>query len=247
MTLHRSSAKSGMTLIEVMIAITLVGLLVMGMLFAMRITLTTLGKTNDRLIANRRITGAQRILEQQIAGLMPVSASSTPGDLGQSGFKVIFFQGESQSMRFVSAYSLRDASRGVPHILEFQVIPGAESGVRLIVNELPYTGPASAGATVTGQIPGGEFGTMTSFRPIEAGPGSFVLADKLATCHFVFQESRPAPEYQRWHDSWSKPEWPIAIRVEMTPLNPESGILKMMTVTAPVRLTKSPMQTYADF
>jgi general secretion pathway protein J len=245
MTVSRS--KSGMTLIEVMIAITLVALLMTGMLFAMRISLNSFGKTNDRLIANRRVTGAQRILEQQIAGFMPVKASSAPNVVGQTGFNVLFFQGESQSMRFVSTYSLRDSSRGVPHILEFQVIPGAEGGVRLIVNEWPYTGPLSAGAMVTGQGPGGDFGVITIFRPIETGTGSFVLADKLATCRFTFQELRPAPDYQRWYDVWTKPEWPAAIRIEMMPLKAEPGMLKMMTVTAPVRLTKSPMLVYDDF
>jgi prepilin-type N-terminal cleavage/methylation domain-containing protein len=245
MTVNRS--KSGMTLIEVMIAITLVALLMTGMLFAMRISLNSLGKTNDRLIANRRVTGAQRILEQQIAGFMPVKAGSAPNVVGQVGFSVLFFQGESQSMRFVSTYSLRDASRGVPHILEFQVIPGAEEGVRLIVNEWPYTGPLSAGAMVTGQVPGGEFGATTTFRPIEPGPGSFVLADKLAACRFTFQELRQPPEFQRWYETWTKQEWPSAIRIEMTPLKAEPGMLKMMTVTAPVRLTKSPMQVYSDF
>jgi prepilin-type N-terminal cleavage/methylation domain-containing protein len=242
-----SRPKSGMTLIEVMIAITLVALLMTGMLFAMRISLNSLGKTNDRLIANRRVTGAQRILEQQIAGFMPVKAGSAPNVVGQIGFNVLFFQGESQSMRFVSTYSLRDASRGAPHILEFQVIPGAEEGVRLIVNEWPYTGPLSAGAMVTGQVPGGEFGAMTTFRPIEPGPGSFVLADKLAGCRFSFQELRQPPEYQRWYETWTKQEWPSAIRIEMTPLNAQPGMLKMVTVTAPVRLTKSPLQFYADF
>ncbi len=64
---------------------------------------------------------------------------------------MLFFQGEPSSMRFVSTYSLQDASRGMPQILEFQVIPGADNrGVRLVVNERPYTGAASAGALLPG-------------------------------------------------------------------------------------------------
>ena len=49
-------------------------------------------------------------------------------------------------MRFVTSYSLQDAWRGRPQIAALQVIPGADgAGVRLIVNETPYTGPAQAG------------------------------------------------------------------------------------------------------
>ena len=58
----------------------------------------------------------------------------------------MFFQGEPQSMRLASTYSLQQGERGLPMILEFQVIPGEdEQGVRLVVNEHWYTGPRGAG------------------------------------------------------------------------------------------------------
>ncbi len=238
--------RAGMTLIEVTIAITLMALLVTGMTMAMRISLTSLGKANDRLNLNRRVTGAQRILEQQIAGLIPVAAVMPTATQGPGGLRVPFFQGESQSMRFVSTYSLKDASRGVPRILEFQVIPGGVSGgVRLVVNEIPYNSPYSAGELVTGRstVDGG---LMTMFRPIEVGPQSFILADKLASCRFLYREARPKPEYQRWVEQWVKQQWPSSIRIEMNPLSTEPGQLKMMTITAPVLVNKSPLDVYED-
>ena len=49
-------------------------------------------------------------------------------------------------MRFVTTYSLQDAWRGRPQIAALHVIPGADGkGVRLIVDETPYTGPDQAG------------------------------------------------------------------------------------------------------
>jgi hypothetical protein len=218
------------------------------MTLAMRISLTSLGKANDKLIANRRVTGAQRILEQQIAGLIPVAATTAvSGGQGQSGLKVPFFQGESQSMRFVSSYSLHDALRGTPRILEFQVVPGGDSGgVRLVVNEIPYASSYSAGEIVTGRSTIEGLGLLTTFRPIEVGPQSFVLADKLASCRFLYQEPRPKPEYQRWVEVWSKPQWPTSIRVEMVPLTNEPGQLRMMTLTAPIRVNKAPLELYED-
>jgi general secretion pathway protein J len=239
--------RAGMTLIEVTIAITLVALLMAGMMLAMRISLTSLGKANDKMIANRRVTGAQRILEQQIAGLMPVAAVTQNTGTGQAGVRVAFFQGESQSMRFVSTYSLKDASRGTPHILEFQVVPGGLSGgVRLVVNEAPYASPISTGLLVTGRSTIDGAGLMTTFSPIEVGPQSFVLADKLASCRFLYQEPRPRPEYSRWVELWTGQQWPTGIRIEMTPLADEPGQLHMMTVTAPVHINKAPLQTYED-
>ena len=238
--------RSGMTLIEVVIAITLMALLVTGMTMAMRISLTSLGKANDKLTLNRRITGAQRILEQQIAGLMPVAAVTPLGSPGQAGLRIAFFQGESQTMRFASTYSLHEASRGKPHILEFQVVPGGESGgVRLVVNEIPYTSPFSAGEMVTGRSTVDGV-LLTMFRPVEVGPQSFVLADKLASCHFLYREARPQPEYQRWVEQWVKPDWPMSIRIEMQPLTHEPGQLTMMSITAPVHVDKKPLELYED-
>ena len=52
------------------------------------------------------------------------------------------FQGDPQTMRFVSSYSLTEAARGLPRLLEYQVIPGEDgNSVRLVVNEIVYTGP----------------------------------------------------------------------------------------------------------
>ncbi len=54
-------------------------------------------------------------------------------------------------MRLASTYSLQQGERGLPMILEFQVIPGEDDqGVRLIVNEHWYTGPRGAGVYCIG-------------------------------------------------------------------------------------------------
>ena len=86
----------------------------------------------------------------------------------------MFFQGETQSMRLASTYSLQQGERGLPMILEYQVIPGDENqGVRLIVNEHWYTGPRGAGVYCRG-VGGGAEGSPagTIFVPINVRPGS---------------------------------------------------------------------------
>src|SRR5207302_731762 len=119
---------------------------------------------NRKLMDNRREAGAQRILEQQLAGFIPVIAlaGQSPDD---NGAPVPFFEGRAQSMRFVSSYSLGEAWRGLPQILEFQVIPGAQGqGVRLVVNEHVYTGPRSAGFFCLGPGPDPEAGGVSTQR-----------------------------------------------------------------------------------
>ena len=49
--------RAGLTLIEVLIAVSLVGLLSVGMLWAIRVGVNAMGKSNEKLISNRRVTG----------------------------------------------------------------------------------------------------------------------------------------------------------------------------------------------
>lgn len=233
--------ESGLTLIEVLIAISLLALLSVGILTAMRIGLSATGKVNAKLMQNRRVAGTQKVLEQQIAGFIPVIASlnSSPPS------RIAFFQGESRSMRFVSSYSLQAASRGIPQILEFQVIPGENGGgVRLIVNEWPYTGPLSAGIFCLGRVPDPTRGvTVPRFRPIQAGPNSFVLADHLAYCRFAYLESKPKPVLEEWDANWIYERWPLGIRMEMASLDGNPAGLHMVTITAPLHVNHQP---YSD-
>ena len=67
----RSSAR-GITLMELLVAITLLSLLSVGVLFGLRIGLNAMERSNDRLMTNRKVLGVERVITQQIAGIMPV-------------------------------------------------------------------------------------------------------------------------------------------------------------------------------
>src|SRR6266849_10331740 len=241
--MKRRRAQSGITLLEVVIAVSLLSLLTAGMMTALRLGLNALGRTNTRLMSNRRVVGAQQVLQQQLEGFMPVIALYSSNLDAPPNTKLPFFQGEPQSMRFVSTYSLQEAARGLPRILEFQVIPGEGGrGVRLVVNEHLYSGSAAAGFFCLG--PGAD---SFRFRPIEIGPRSFVLADRLAFCRFSFQERPPAPAEPRWTTLWTIPRWPGAIRVEMGPLDEEIARLRPLTVTAQIHVNRFPIFEYGDY
>jgi type II secretory pathway pseudopilin PulG len=244
---HKRST-AGLTLLEVVIAVSLLSLLMVGVMTSLRLGLGALGKTNSQLMANRRVAGAQRVLEGQLEGFMPVIAlyGGAPGAAPTT--KMPFFQGEPQSMRFVSSYSLQEGARGSPRILEFQVIPGKDGeGVRLVVNENLYTGPASAGIFCLGKGPDPLSGVDSfRFRPIEIGARSFVLADRLAFCRFTYQETPPPPAPVKWTPSWVLPRWPGAIRIEMGPID-EGARLRPVSVTARIHVNRYPIFEYGDY
>ncbi len=241
------SSQSGVTLIELLIAVTLVALLATGMLLAIRVGMSAMQKSNARLMANRRAASVEKILEAEAGGIMPVKAHCAPSGLN-APLDVPFFQGDPQTMRFVTTYSLQQATRGAPMIVELQVIPGAENeGVRLVVNEHVYTGPFATGAFCAGMAPNETGAMMPVFFPVQTGPGSFVLEDKLAFCHFSYRYLAPAPNNAQtmlatWLPHWSKSLLPTAIAVDMAPLEPDSARVQPLALEIPIHVTKDPMK-----
>lgn len=240
-------SSAGVTLMELLIAVTLFSLLALGIVITLRVALSAMGKTDSRLMANRRVASIEHILEEEVGGIMPVTADCHTG-AGAGVTPLPFFEGEAQSMRLASSFSLQQGSRGLPMMLEYQVIPGEnDEGVRLVVNEHWYTGPRGAGAYCLGMGRDPVTGVpMPRFVPIQIGPASFVLADKLAYCRFSYRELRNPPLPPRWVALWTSKVLPNAIRIEMAPLAPDAGRLQPVTLTIPIRVTRPPLENYLE-
>ena len=230
-------SRAGMTLMELLIAVTLFSLLSMGMLYAFRIGLNAYSKTQTKLMDNRRVVGAQRVLEQELQSMAPVVVRC---GMDETGPRAPFFHGEPEAMRLVSTFSLQEASRGMAQILEIFVAPREDGrGVRLVVNEIPYAGPRAAGQLCT---------TPGHYPPVMASERSFVLADRLAYCRFsyLYVPLEPQPKLL-WSSLFEGKTWPRAIRVEMAPLEPDPSRLQPIGMTALIRVHRSAEFDYSDF
>ena len=246
----KNNPERGVTLIEILIAVSLLSLLSVGMLTAMRLGFSTMDKTDARLVKNRRVSNTRGIIENEIDGFIYSVANYRPAP--NQTRPISFLQTEAQSMRFVTSYSLDDGWRGRPRIAELQVIPGEKNvGVRLIVNETPYTGPDQTGEQILGIEVNPAGPPIIHFAPILPGPQSFVLADRLAYCRFSWLEPRREPPFQLWRPDWVQPELlPLAVRIEMAPLAPDVNAtttdLRIGTVTVPFNVNRSPGTDYDD-
>jgi len=235
----------GVTLLELLIVVTLLSLLSVAMFTAMRIGLSAFTKADDKLMANRKAAGAQRILRSQIEGVVPVFALCAAGDPGSnSTARTPFFGGTPAALHLVSTFSLQEGWRGHPQILEIFVIPGEDRGVRLVVNETPYTGSLSAGRFCRIAPQDG----LPQFLPAQARAQSFVLADKLAYCRLAYLAEAAGPTMpETWQPVWNKLILPLAVRIEMAPLDPDPSEVQPISVTAPVYLRRDPTVPYGDF
>lgn len=242
----RTGRRAGVTLIEVLIAVSLLSLLSVGILMAMRIGFNTMEKTDAHLVHNRRVTNARKIIENEIEGLIFTRAEWKPTP--ETSFQVPFADWQPQGMRFVTAYSLQDAWRGRPQVAEFQVIPGEKNrGVRLIVNETPYTGELQTGTRILSIDTDPKTGVQrTNYAPVTPGPQSFVLADQLAYCRFSYLQPLPEPPFQLWRPDWETPFMPQGVRIEMAPLDHAASELHVTTVTVAIAVNRRPSERYLD-
>jgi general secretion pathway protein J len=237
-------SKRGVTLLELLLAVTLLSLLSVAMFTAMRIGLSAFTKADDKLMINRRVAGAQRILQSQLEGLVPAMAlCRTSADENAGTTRLTFFQGDTASVHLVSTFSLQEGWRGRTQILEIFVIPGEERGVRLVVNEIPYTGSIGAGRLCTVRPDG-----LLQFAVAGAGPQSFVLADKLAYCRFAYLGPAEDPNQPPlWTPVWKGRTLPMAVRIEMAPLEADPSQVQPTSVSAPIYLHRNPEIPYGDY
>ena len=229
----KRASQRGFTLIELMIAVTLVAAISVTMLMAMRTSLVTFERTDARLDSNRRVMAVEQILSRELSGVMPVTGACA------NGGRVPVFNGADQTLFLVSSFSMSEGARGYPRVLSMQVVPGDRGGLRLIVNEDLYTGPSSiAPLCLSG-----------SFLPVEVKPQSFILADQLASCHIAYLERRAdgSPLGGNWVSVWQRRDLPQAVRVTMEPLAPDPARLPLVSVTVPIRITREVMVPYVDF
>ena len=233
--------RAGVTLIEILVAVSILALLSTGILMAMRIGFNTLDKTDAHLVHNRRMVNARRIIENQIAGFLYTDAEFRPQP--EVATLLPFHEFGSARMRFVTTYSLEEAWRGRARLLVMQVIPGENSqGVRLIANEIPWTGAAQTGRMVTAITPDGPL-----FADITDGEGSFVLADKLAYCRFLYQvEDLEVQGGFIWVAEYRKQTLPRGVRIEMAPLQPSTSELAPSSLTVRFPVSRMMGHDYAN-
>jgi len=239
--------EAGVTLIEMVVAVTLLSMLSVGMVMAIRVGLSAYAKTQSKLMDNRRVAGAQRIAQQELEGLLPAFVMCGANNSGATGVKAILFQGLPDSLWMVSTFSVEQGWRGQPQILQLFVMPG-QTGVRLVVNEIPYTGARGAApyCTDTVAIPG-TISKLAQMLPPRAGASTFVLSDQLAYCRFLYlTPSDVLQEPPTWKPTWNAKGWPLAVRIEMAPVSADPSRLQPITVTAPLHIRRDPEKVYTD-
>jgi general secretion pathway protein J len=228
--------KAGLTLIEVLVAVSLLSLLSVGILMALRVGAGAWERANSALMLDRRIAAANRIFHAELEGIFPAWAEFQDPTT-QAPVSFLLFQGQPESMRFVTSYSLDGGPRAGLRLVELQVTATAR-GRRVLLNEETYSSPRVGGRIVSGLARGGPSpGLRILFAPIVPQPSSLIIADELESCSFSYLLDREPMEPQKWISAWEEPYFlPAAVSIQIS-ARQDSGRLRPVSVTVPIRST----------
>lgn len=256
---NHHGSESGVTLLELLIAVSLVAILSTGMMLALRTSVQAYGKTGARLESNRRTVSREQILSDQIGSAMAVRGLCAVN--GGPPANVPFLSGTAAGLRLVSSYSIAEGARGYPRIAEYRVLPSDHGqSVRLVIHESEYTGPLSTTAACAeasldnaawaSQVDAASSPDASAADAAASGPSSgwYVLADHLAFCRFLYHGPYDPNTYleTEWLPLWDLPVPPAAIRIEMKQAGPVAGGLPELGLTVPLPVTRDAFARYED-
>ena len=227
---RKQRAEAGVTLLELLVSITIVALLAATALFAWRVGVSAWEKAGTQLEKGRLVLSAHQLLQEQMASMVPYEAMTE-----QRG-RAVFFQGEGQTARFVSRYSLANRAASGLYLIEYHVTEQQNGTVQLLLRETPVRGNGELGAMVAA-IESQPEGFRLRLPVFERDPETVVLLEGLRECRFEYYRRAATGEQGSWTDEWVPPgrdEVPPAMRIQVV-AQMDAGELTPVTIVAAVR------------
>jgi len=199
--------KRGVTLLELLVAISLLGMVSLGLLFGLRIAVSAWQKGNSRLSADRQVFAAGDLFAQQVANARPRLVAVGPED---RPVRIFYFQGTSNSLRFLTATSLAGRSRSGLWLAEYTFREDGPGRCKLSYNEVPYHDDRDAAQTIA-SVREDQSTHRLVVRFVEPETVRDLYRD-LEGCSFEYLVVEPGQE-PRWETEWIsvKPMLPPAV------------------------------------
>ena len=122
------NSQAGFTLIEVIIAVSILALLSVVIAVSWRVAANAQSRVDAKVVRIRGVEAAADLLEKQVASVVPLR------DPNVESARVVYFHGNGQSVRFVSRYSLGSKSLAGMVLVEYKIEREPE-GDQLLIRE----------------------------------------------------------------------------------------------------------------
>ncbi|MEJ2247595.1 MAG: prepilin-type N-terminal cleavage/methylation domain-containing protein, partial [Acidobacteriota bacterium] len=191
-------SEKGFTLIETIVAVTLVSMMAVGIWSIFRTGIRSWSRGTEYIDASQRYRNILDLVRKQMASAYPLLAPPDPDSPGPS---YPIFYGTETSLNFISLNSLNFQESPGLTLVNYEVISNAEGDYSLVESEARYTG----------ELPDTEENAV----PVNTIP----LFENLTECYFEYRKADDDPDNPgEWVQEWDGQEigkLPVAISMTM--------------------------------
>ena len=191
-------SEKGFTLIETIVAVTLVAMMAVGIWSIFRTGIRSWSRGTEYIDESQRYRNILDLVRKQMASAYPLLAPNDPDSPGQS---YPIFYGTETRLNFISLNSLNFQESPGLTLVNYEVVPNAEGDYSLVESEARYIG----------ELPDTEENAV----PVNTVP----LFENLTECYFEYRKSDDDPDNPgEWVLEWDGQEigkLPVAISMTM--------------------------------
>lgn len=230
LSVRRTSA--GFTLMELLVGMTLMGLVALAMLFGFRIGASAWVKGGSGLDRTRATQATFDVLSRQIGSM---KAYYSMQKLKEAPVEMLLFQGTSAGVRFVSTFSFQSRSSGGLWLVEYFVTRSKESEpMRLMLNETPLPTDEALTDALFNDIDLGEDNQpVAHFPEFQLRPDSIPLVEEADDVQFRYFRP-PEQEQARGRAPGTRALLPQGVEIQLRWKEPGLLSAKEFVVVVPV-------------
>ncbi|NLT67710.1 MAG: prepilin-type N-terminal cleavage/methylation domain-containing protein [Acidobacteria bacterium] len=208
-------SESGFTLLELVVAVTLVALIAVGLWAVLQVSIRSWSRGTEYVDANQRHRSIMDLVRKQMASTCALYTRAEPL---QGEVPYLVFSGTQTNLRFISLNSLRFHESPGLTVVSYEIVQDSNGSYALVEREHPYLG----------YLP-----DEMSMEESEATP---VFAD-LSSCLFEYYDSGDDRNPARWVTEWNGQDLgrlPAAVSLTMVSRTP-TGTDLSRNIVVPVK------------
>jgi prepilin-type N-terminal cleavage/methylation domain-containing protein len=196
------SSQAGFTMLEMLVAVTLVAMMAVGLWAVFRMSLRAWSRGTEFIDVNQRYRSILDLARKQIASAYPlITPPPSRAETQEPERPHLIFSGDSSAFRFVSLNSLLFQESPGLTLVSYEVVQDSKGEYTLVEREVPYTGQYAEQEALASQ---------TKTTPI---------FENLLTCTFDYFDPNDRESPSPWKREWNGGELgrlPMAIGMTMT-------------------------------
>jgi hypothetical protein len=165
------------------------------MLFGWRVAVSAWGRSNDVLDQQRRVSATLDLLGKQMMEMVPYVPWVREGSLE------VFFQGDPQTARFLSRYSLANRAGSGLYLIEYQIADEVDGTKQLLLNEIPVRNTTDLGKLRAGAEQD-LAGPVRRFASFVRGENTRVLLRGASEMRLEYFRPTTASGAGAWEEQW---------------------------------------------